>query len=60
MEHELAPLIMPIWAFPLIAAALFAVSMFVAFTYRDVYNRHSDKTGASPSDDGHDAHGSHH
>lgn len=54
--HELAPLALPIWAFPLIAALFFIVTGLITFSYRDVANRHADKVGAG---DGHDDHGGH-
>ena len=43
-EEELAPLIMPPAAFAGIAAAVFIVLAFVTWSYRDVANRHSDKS----------------
>ena len=55
--HEPAPLVLPIWAFPLIAVVFFVVTGFITFSYRDVANRHSDKVSAH---DGHDGHGSGH
>jgi hypothetical protein len=42
-----APLVLPNWAFPAIAAAAFLVLGFVTWSYRDVANRHSDKTGGA-------------
>ena len=47
---------MPIWAFPAIAAVFFIVAGLITFTYRDVANRHSHKTGGAHE---HDAHGGH-
>lgn len=45
--HELAPMIMdPIW-FPVIAAAILVTLGLVTFSFRDVANRHSHKTGGS-------------
>lgn len=55
--EEPAPLVLPIWAFPLIALTFFVVAGVVTFAYRDVANRHSDKI---PAQGGHDAHGSGH
>jgi hypothetical protein len=52
--HEPAPLVLPIWGFPLIAALFFIVTALITFSYRDVANRHSDKVGTG---DGHDGHG---
>ncbi|MBX3193471.1 MAG: hypothetical protein R2717_03970 [Schumannella sp.] len=53
-EEELAPLIMPPAAFAGIGIAVFVVLGFVAWSYRDVANRHSDKTSSA------DSHGAHH
>lgn len=57
-EEHLAPLIMPPLAFAGIAAAIFVVLALVTWSYRDVANRHSDKTGAAKTggDNSHDAH----
>lgn len=46
-EEELAPLIMPPLAFAGIAAAIFIVLAFVTWSFRDVANRHGDKTSAT-------------
>lgn len=54
--EELAPLIMPAWAFAAIAVAFFVVLGFVTWSYRDVSNRHSHKTGSQS----HDSHGAGH
>ncbi|QEO09739.1 hypothetical protein [Protaetiibacter larvae] len=43
-EEELAPLIAPPIVFAAVAAAIFIVLGFVTWSYRDVANRHSDKT----------------
>ena len=53
-----APLVMPIWAFPLIAASIFTLLGFITWSYRDVANRHSNKTSAQSdhSDAGHGHH----
>ena len=53
-----AQLVLPNWAFPAIAAAFFIVVALVTWSYRDVANRHSDKTGgaADHSDAGHGHH----
>jgi hypothetical protein len=49
-----APLIMPAWIFPLLAAIFFVVAGFVVWSYRDVAHRHDEKlTGAGA--EGHDA-----
>jgi hypothetical protein len=42
--HEAAELILPIWAFPVIAASIFFILAVVTWSYRDVYHRHNDKT----------------
>jgi len=47
-EEELAPLIAPPWVFAAIAAAIFTILGLVSWSFRDVANRHSDKT--SPAD----------
>jgi hypothetical protein len=52
-EHELAPLIAPAPVLGGIAALVFLMLGVVTFAYRDVANRHSNKTGSSTS--GHDA-----
>ena len=45
-EH---PLPVPSVVFPIIALGLFALLGAVAWSYRDVANRHSDKTGGDSS-----------
>ena len=42
-EEELAPLILPPFAFAGIAAAVFLILALITWSYRDVSNRHSDK-----------------
>ena len=54
--HELAPLVLPLWAFPLIAAVFFAIAGLVTFSYRDVANRHSHKPDPAGDEHGHGAH----
>jgi len=54
-EEELAPLIMPNWAFPLIAIIVFIALAVVIYSFRDVANRHSHKAAAAD-----DHHGSAH
>lgn len=49
--EELAPLILPIWAFPLIAALAFLFFAFVTWSYRDVSNRHADPAKGASRDD---------
>ena len=46
-EEELAPLIMPPIAFAGIAAGVFIVLALISWSYRDVANRHSDKTAGN-------------
>ena len=57
-EAAPAQLVMPNWAFPLIAAGIFTLLGFITWSYRDVANRHSDKTGGASghSDAGHGHH----
>lgn len=56
-EAAPAQLVLPAWAFPAIAAAVFVILAFVTWSYRDVANRHSDKTAAADhSDAGHGHH----
>jgi hypothetical protein len=45
--HELAELVLPVWAFPTIAAAIFLLLAIVTWSYRDVAHRHNDKTTAA-------------
>jgi hypothetical protein len=45
-QHELAELVLPVWAFPTIAAAIFLLLAVVTWSYRDVAHRHNDKTSA--------------
>jgi len=53
--EELAPLIMPPLVFGAIALAFFVVLGFVTWSFRDVANRHSNKTGGQG-----DSHGAGH
>jgi hypothetical protein len=57
-EAAPAQLVLPNWAFPAIAVGVFLVLAFVTWSYRDVANRHSDKTGGASghSDAGHGQH----
>ena len=57
-SEELAPLILPPLVFAGIAFAVFLVLAFVSWSFRDVANRHSDKTGGSAH--GTDSHGAGH
>ncbi len=45
--EEHAPLLMPNWAFALTAFIIFAVLGLVAWSFRDVANRHAHRTGSS-------------
>jgi hypothetical protein len=56
-EEAPAVLVMPNWAFPLIAAGIFTLLGFITWSYRDVANRHSNKSSASDHTDG--GHGHH-
>jgi len=40
-------LFFPSWVFPIIAAVVFVALGFVVWSFRDVANRHSQKTGGS-------------
>ena len=42
-SEELAPLWLPNWGFPLIAAVGFFVLGYATWSFRDVANRHSQK-----------------
>ena len=44
-EAAPAQLVMPNWALPAIAGAFFLVTALVTWSFRDVANRHSQKTG---------------
>jgi hypothetical protein len=46
-EQQEFPLFFPAWVFPMIAAILFIFMGFVVHSFRDVSNRHSEKTGGS-------------
>lgn len=48
-QHELAELVLPIWAFPTIAAGIFLALALVTWSYRDVAHRHNDRTSADAS-----------
>jgi hypothetical protein len=45
-HEELAELVLPVWAFPAIAAAIFLLLAVVTWSYRDVSHRHNDRTSA--------------
>jgi len=46
-EEAKIPLFFPSWVFPLIAIAVFVALGFIVWSFRDVANRHSQKTGGS-------------
>ncbi len=46
-EEAAHPLVMPDFVFGVIALVVFAILAFAVFTYRDVANRHSNKTSKS-------------
>lgn len=48
-EEAKIALFFPAWVFPLIAVVVFTGLGFVVWSFRDVANRHSHKTGGSPS-----------
>ncbi|HET8896406.1 MAG TPA: hypothetical protein VFN04_03980 [Protaetiibacter sp.] len=57
VHEELAPLVAPPWVFAAVAAAIFIMLAFVVYSYRDVTNRHADKTAnQDPNDHGHVSH----
>ena len=55
-EEHAAPLIMPNWAFPLVAFIVFVTLGFVAWSFRDVANRHAGRVANGGNHD-HAAHG---
>ncbi len=54
--EELAQLVMPAWAFPLIAAIVFLLLGVISWSYREVAHRHADKTDAAEAAAHQDAH----
>ena len=46
-EEAKITLFFPAWVFPMIAAVVFVALGFVVWSFRDVANRHSQKTGGS-------------
>jgi hypothetical protein len=52
-EEELAPMIAPPWVFAVIAASIFAILALVSWSFRDVANRHSDKTSSTDNQSSH-------
>ena len=57
--HELAPLVLPVWGFPLIAAVFFLVTGLITWSFRDVANRRLDKGDAAGHEHGDHGHGGH-
>lgn len=56
--HELAPLVAPLWVFAAVPAAIFLIMGLVTFSYRDVANRHAQRSAKrNPDDHGHISHG---
>jgi hypothetical protein len=53
-EHELAPMLMHPVMFAVVAGAIFVFLGFVVWSFRDVSNRHSHRTG--PVSHGQSAH----
>jgi uncharacterized membrane protein len=51
--EELAPMIAPPWVFAVIAASIFTILAFVSWSFRDVANRHSDKTSTTDNQSSH-------
>jgi len=56
--EDQAPLIAPPWVFALVAFACFLVLGLITWSFRDVANRHSQKTGGVGDNSHADAHGS--
>jgi hypothetical protein len=48
--EEHAPLVMPNWAFALTAFVIFLVLGIVAWSFRDVANRHADRIRSGSND----------
>ncbi len=48
-EDTKIALFFPAWVFPLISVSVFIALGLVVWSFRDVANRHSQKTGGSPS-----------
>lgn len=46
-EEHAAPLVMPNWAFPLTAFIIFLILGVVAWSFRDVANRHAHRVDAA-------------
>lgn len=52
-EHQLAPLWLPVYWFAIIPAAIFLIMGFVTFSFRDVANRHRNRTTGGSDEAGH-------
>lgn len=52
-EEALNPLWAPGWVFAAVPLSIFFLLGFVLYTYRDVANRHSHKTGKGSGHGGH-------
>lgn len=52
-EEQLAPLVMPNWAFPLTGFIIFAFLGVMTWSFRDVANRHSQRTHDSSGEPAH-------
>jgi hypothetical protein len=50
--EELAPLVLPTWGFPLVAAVVFLTLGVVCWSFRDVANRHTEKLNRANSTHG--------
>ena len=55
-SEELAPLWLPNWGFPLIAAIAFFALGYVTWSFRDVANRHAQKLQRAEQAHGTDQH----
>jgi hypothetical protein len=51
--EEPAPMIAPPWVFAAIAASIFILLAIITYSFRDVANRHADKTSAGDHQSSH-------
>ncbi|MEO6941448.1 MAG: hypothetical protein ABI124_00340 [Terrimesophilobacter sp.] len=58
-EEHAAPLSMPNWAFALTAFLIFLIVGLVAWSFRDVANRHSHRVPSSDAHHGAEEHAGH-
>lgn len=58
-QEQAAPLVMPNWAFPLTAFIIFFLMGVVAWSFRDVANRHAHKTSVGNTHHGAGDHAGH-